>query len=561
MSSLSSFLDAGVLVPLDLFFAERVLSEEAGQRPEHTAFLAVSFAVFRQGHLAFSLEKMEETLKTLPAKCAFDVQGLAQMVRHGAESLPPCCAKVVQESEGMFYMQKNGAYEQEIALHIRRLTRAGLPPISLADPPGLLNTEQKAALENAAAHPMSLLFGGPGTGKTYTAAQVIHAFLAQDREHKMRIAIAAPTGKAVAQLDAYLRHHFTDDKRIRLGTCHALLGLKKETTGEPERNILFADLLLIDECSMIDVHVFTRLLASVLEGTRVILVGDPDQLPAVEAGSIFADLVTCAEESGLLPFAKLKRSLRSDRDEILSFAESIRRGNVEGVRHSLDASPSDAIVRVDVELKEPRAKKVHQYLYDAFKDQFISFFAHEPASTELNTDFRLLSCMRQGPFGVDTLNSFFAAQFLKEAKEHSGWAIPILITRSDYGLQLFNGDAGFLIKRISSSLSLTEASKEEYALFPARAQKIPALALPAFEWGYCLSVHKSQGSEYDEVFVLIPEGSHVFGREVLYTAATRARRRVRIAGSLEQIEKVVQNSARKISGLSARLKKIMKGSL
>lgn len=504
------------LAAVDLYFAERALAEEPHPKQEHLAFLAAAFALSRQGHLAFSLEMIEEILQSGPV----------------CRTLPPCCATYICEKDGIFYLQKNWACEEEIAHHIQRLSKAALRPISLTLP-DILNNEQKTALAHARVHPVSLLCGGPGTGKTFTAAQLIQAFLAEDTEHKMRVAIAAPTGKAVAQLDAYLRRHIGSDKRIRSGTCHALLGIKNESTPP----VLFADLLLVDECSMIDAAVFARLLASTLTGTRLILVGDPEQLPAVEAGSIFADLV----DSGMLPCAPLQRSLRSDREEILSFAAAIRTADVAAVRQMLKG------LRLDLSVN----------LYEAFSGRFPSFFTHEPAMEELADGFRLLSCMRQGPFGVDAINALFAAQFLKEAKKKSvsgWWGIPILITRNDYGLQLFNGDTGVLVKRLSPSLSLTESSKEDYAVFPALGRTVPALALPAYEWGYCLSVHKSQGSEYDEVVVLIPEGSHVFGREVLYTAVTRARRSIRLAGSLEDIELVIEKSARKISGLSARLK-------
>ncbi len=556
----SLYLDAGVFIPLDLFFAERVLCEENAMKEEHIAFLALLLALSRQGHLAFPLERTEEILQMLTVKYPCDISALAQKIRIGAASLPTQrIAKLVYESHGVFYLQKNWVCEEQIAFQISRLLDTNLAPISLPLSLDNLNSEQRAAIQNAAEHPLTLLFGGPGTGKTYTAAQLIQAFLSQDVERKMRIVVAAPTGKAVAQLDAYLRRMLIDENRIRSGTCHALLGLKKDNAFEKEPTVLFADVILVDECSMIDAPLFSRLLASVLEGTRLILIGDPDQLPSVEAGSIFADLVSAAQERAIIPFAELKKSLRSERSEILCFAEYVRSGQSDKAKEMLS---SGAVQHADLDLKDSCPGNVHLHLWRIFKKRFPSFFSFEPSAADLMNDielFRLLSCMRQGPFGVDAINRFFAEQFLEEAIGQRWWAIPILIVRNDYGLQLYNGDAGVLIRRVASSLSLGGMTQEDYALFPDRAhkdgfRKIPALALPSFEWGYCLSVHKSQGSEYDEVFVLIPEGSDVFGREILYTAATRARRAITCAGALDTIEKVIQNSARKISGLSARLK-------
>ncbi len=559
------YLDAGVFIHLDLFFAERVLSNESVVKEEHMAFLAFLLALSRQGHLAFPLQKLEEILTTLPAKHSYDAQLLAQWVRSGAQSLPKCCEKIILEAEGVFYLQKNWICEENIAFHISRLLRtmpSALPSSSDKNNGLHLNSQQLEAMEHAAQYPLSLLFGGPGTGKTYTAAQLIKAFLALDKEKKMRIIIAAPTGKAVAQLDANVRRILPDESRIRSGTCHALLGLKKDNILENDPTVLFADVILIDECSMIDAALFSRLLASVVEGTRLILIGDPDQLPSVEAGSVFADLVAAVQDGVVIPFTQLKESLRSEREEILCFAEHLRTGQSDKAIEMLSDHQSDAIKWKELDLKDNSRQDVYPHLWKTYRDRFPSFSVQEPSGNDLMQimdSFRLLSCMRQGHFGVDAINHFFAEQFFKEAVINSWWAIPVLILRNDYGLQLYNGDTGVLIRRVTQSFSLKDMAQEDYALFPDRKLKngfrhSPALALPSFELSYCLSVHKSQGSEYDEVFILIPQGADVFGREILYTAATRSKRVITCAGSLDVIEKVIQNSARKISGLSARLK-------
>ena len=128
--------------------------------------------------------------------------------------------------------------------------------------------------------------GGPGTGKTYTAVEMIRTFLSSDPDKRLRVAITAPTGKAVAQLDAYLKRCAIEDSRIRFGTLHALLGLKTEKEFQTPSLPLFTDLLIVDESSMIDARLFARLLASILKNTRVVFIGDPNQLPPVELGSL-----------------------------------------------------------------------------------------------------------------------------------------------------------------------------------------------------------------------------------------------------------------------------------
>lgn len=412
----------------------------------HRELLARLFAHSREGHLALEVD----------------------------EELPqiPC---VVQEGRYL-YLEKNYRYQQQIAEHLVRML-----------------------------HSVSLLVGGPGTGKTYTAAQMVRAFAHEG----LHITLAAPTGKAVAQLESSVRRLIGEDKNVRYKTVHALL-----------KGSLFEDVILIDECSMLDVRLFAKLLSSLHTGTRLILVGDPDQLPPVEAGSIFADIA----ESNALPCTRLTTCLRTERQEIAAFAECIRTSDVAQARTYL---VEQKIGWADMALEEGGKRSLYPLLWEKVKSGIC-----------------LLSCMRQGPFGVDALNAYFQEQSVREGMK----ACPILITRSDHALELYNGDLGTL--------------QADHALFPDRKtgalRKIPALALPSYEMGYCLSVHKSQGSEYDEVFVLVPKGSEVFGREMLYTAATRAKKKVSFGGSLEQILLVLQKSARKLSGLSATLKNKMR---
>lgn len=595
--SLLPYVDAGILLPLDLYCAERILSQETEVKEEEIALCAVLLALSRQGHLALSLDKMEEILTHLSAKPSCDMQRLASMVRCVPMARLASFKKCIKQENGHLYLQKSWEIERQIAHHLLRLLRS--TPLACAP---VISSEKgmiETAIARAMASPVSLLFGGPGTGKTYTAARLIQAFLSLDVQRSMRIVIAAPTGKAVTQLNAYVRQILPGDQRIRSGTCHALLGLKKEKKSEGPKALL-ADVILIDECSMIDAPLFAHLLAAVLEGSRLILIGDPDQLPSVEAGSIFADLVTAAQETGsIVPYTHLKQSVRVDRQDILSFADEIRRGestqaitrlkahsNItygkeltnakwnEAPSHnmyvedepSMETSPkTDLSHRFGIqwiELAEQNRISVYTFLLKLYKDRFPGYFLEKPQGVDLMDKlekFRLLSCMRKGCFGVDAINDFFFEQFINNVKGYHWWAIPILITQNDYALQLYNGDSGFLVRRVSDLMSLKNVTPEDYAVFYDRLQgqesfrTIPALALPAFELSYCLSVHKSQGSEYDEALILIPQGSEIFGREILYTAITRSKRSIICAGSLETIERLIQNSARKISGLSARL--------
>ncbi len=521
-----------LLSPLDLFFAERILRTTC---EEHLVCAALLFAFYRQGHLALPLSDLMSSLRLLPGHQSCDLDQLVHLVQEGMSTLPSTPAICIEH--GRLYLQKNALCEQRLVEHLYRLMRTTprtFPPVESSP---LLNNAQRQALDLAYRHPLSLLVGGPGTGKTYTAAHLVQAFLAKP---DARVILTAPTGKAALQLETYVRKFLISPNQIRSGTLHALLGVKSKKTSQ-ESTPLFADLILVDECSMIDAQLFARLLASILPGTRLVLIGDPSQLPSVDAGSVFADLLSAS-----LPMTELTECVRSDRREILTLSAHIRAGEVNEVLAIL-AQPSETVSCSELHLQDPRMK---------------GSFDHEPDPHELMRQlesFRFLSCMRQGAYGVDALNRHLLEQSFEAALTSTWWVAPILVTRNDPSLELCNGDAGLLVRRMSTSVSLFHLSPEDYALFPDRHSKesyrrLPALALPAYEYGYCLSVHKAQGSEYDEVFILIPPGAEVFGREVLYTAVTRARHRVTLAGSLDTIRQVLQNSARKISGLPVRLR-------
>jgi exodeoxyribonuclease V alpha subunit len=377
--------------------------------------------------------------------------------------------------------------------------------------------------------------------------------LPEEQKKKFRIIVTAPTGKAVAQLEENVRKNIAAEASLTSGTLHAILGIRSLQQEEEETVPLFADLILVDECSMIDVKLFSRLLESVSEGARLVLIGDRDQLPPVEAGSIFADLL----EADIFPVTHLVTCLRSERSEILTLARQIREGNQA---EALSFSNANAAIEwIDSDHLSP-SEQLSQ-LWDRCKERFPSVLQHEPDPEQITGKtgaFGILSCMRQGPLGVDAVNRYFLERYetLAHASDVTGdapwWVMPIMIIRNDYELELFNGDQGILVRTLSPEFSLRKFHMDDYALFRDRRggyRQISAPALPPFEYSYCLSVHKSQGSEYDAVLLLFPSGSEQFGREVLYTAVTRARIKVSLSGSRELLERAIGLSSRKTSGL------------
>jgi exodeoxyribonuclease V alpha subunit len=548
--TLQRCLNEGSLDFVDLSFAKSVLKELPGLQESHAALLAFLFALFRQGHLALDIEPkaLEKALIQLGVA---EAHACSELLLEGVHSFPhQGASKWIHRLGSLFYLHKNWTYESEIRYHALRLYRSSPTiPLSLENFTSSLNQAQQEAVRKGLQYSLSFLTGGPGTGKTFTASIFVKTCLqalSEEKRKTFRIILTAPTGKAVAQLEGNLRKSLGQEIPLQSGTLHAVLHLKSDDHEEEEKVPLLADLIVVDECSMIDAKVFAQLLMAIPSGTRLLLIGDKDQLPPVEAGSVFADLL----DLNLFPATQLTASLRSDRQEILTLARHIREGDVESSLKLLEESKTSDICWMPLE------KLKSDVLWESCKEKFPPFYQEKPnASTLLSSmnRFILLSCMRQGPLGVEAINRYFLYHSLHAVPLNTWWVVPIMITRNDYELELYNGDLGLLVRKVEQDFSLRQFTPEDEALFIGRQggiRQVPALALTAFEYSFCLSVHKSQGSEYDEVLILMPKGSELFGREVLYTAVTRSRQTANLAADREILCRTIANSSRKISGLN-----------
>lgn len=524
---MSTFLETSSFI--DRFFAQRALARFGGSATAEP-LLAVLFALFRLGHLALDISP--SGLARSAAALGVETLDLPDL---GAES--PC---VVRYGD-LIYLEKNATCIAEIARHLKRLGSVlpllQLPPAEI-DPS--LNPEQAAAVQLATQESLCVLSGGPGTGKTFTAVQIVKACL---REEPLQIVLAAPTGKAACHLRANVEKQIKSNPLIQIqsGTLHSILqwsGREEEKTSP-----LFADLVIVDESSMIDAPLFERFLSALQEGTRLVLIGDPHQLPAVGAGSIFADLV----ESPLCKGVELKSCIRSDKQGIVHLAEAVRNGDVDSALNVL--SSSGDVEWVDISSESPAAFLAA--LWQRFGAHFIHHFSAPVDPSVLSSlmgDFSILSCLRKGPMGVDAVNAYFLTQVMERAQGASWVALPLMMTGSQRDLDLYNGQQGILMCRPTSAPLSGKFSVEDYVVFEG-ARTFPAALVNGFSLSYCFSVHKSQGSEYREVLVLAPEGSDVFGREILYTAITRAKQRVMLAVAKPLLRSCIALSSRRYSGL------------
>jgi exodeoxyribonuclease V alpha subunit len=455
--------------PLDLFFANL----HAPTSESHRLFFAAVMQAARAGHLCLDLDS------------PFLDSALKIEVEKGISPSP-----YIHQEGRLFYLANNYVAETQILHALQRLILP-VKPLDIS-PPSDLNVEQQAAFCLALSHPLTIIAGGPGTGKTYLTSHIVRAF----HTTSAHIVLAAPTGKATARLKQF-------NPEAPCSTLHALLGIRSGATFAKGKSYIGADVIIVDESSMIDAQLFAFFLSSLRTGQRVIFLGDRHQLPPIESGSLFADLID------LLPTAHLRHSLRSDRAEILQLAEKIITGK--------PITPHRPLTR--------------QFLLE-------QAFMHYQKP---NASFCILSPLREGPFGVNALNKEIFEMFFSQLKPQELLAVPILITKTDYTKELYNGEMGMLFR-----------SKERplYAQFGAR--QIPASALPPYELAYVLSVHKSQGSEFDDVVIALPPGSEEFGREMVYTALTRAKHSALLCSDSETLAKTLHRSNQRVCGLRKR---------
>ncbi len=432
-------------------------------------------------------------------------------------------------------------------------------------------SRQRLAVTEALSRPASLIAGGPGTGKTYTIARLLALLVAgaaADRETDGRrppqIALAAPTGKAAARMTEALRQavdnagldeavadHLND---LTATTIHRLLGYDFDNPTRFRHDAdrpLPHDVVVIDESSMVSLPLMAKLLDALSPRTRLVLVGDPDQLTSVEAGTVLGDLT---HEASPLADAvvRLDRSHRfGEHSPIGELADALRRGDADGVRAILEAQretitwvPVTASAWGDVPPELERlALDAAEGVYDAALE------GDARAAVDALGAIRLLCAHRRGGSGVEAWNERIA-ELLGQTRPGSsgtrGFAVgtPWLVTANDQANRLANGDAVVIIDVDGHPNGI---------LAGPELRSVPLSHLDAVEPFHAITIHKSQGSEFDHAVVILPPpDSPILSRELLYTAVTRAKTRLTIVGEAEAIEQAVRRKTDRASGLIER---------
>ena len=419
--------------------------------------------------------------------------------------------------------------------------------------------EQRVAARIALTQRTTVLTGGPGTGKTTTVAALL-ALLAEQAEvtggARLRVALAAPTGKASARLQEAVEQEVArlpEGDRLRLGgltavTLHRLLGSRPDSSvrfRHHRDNRLPHDVIVVDETSMVSLTMMARLLEAVRPETRLILVGDPDQLTSVEAGAVLADLVEGLGGRHDVQVAALRTSHRFG-ESIRTLADAVRTGDADTAVDLLrSGDPHLRFVEDDPTphlraLLVPHARRLLEAGRSGRTDEAL-------AALE---DQRLLCAHREGPHGVRHWNHLVERWLAEETGDPlwSEWYAgrPILVTANDYGLGVYNGDVGVAVLDRGSLRARILSTSATLDLAPSRLGDVETM--------HAMTIHKSQGGQAGEVVVLLPPSeSRLLTRELLYTAITRARRRVVVVGSADDVRAAVARPAARATGLRLRL--------
>jgi exodeoxyribonuclease V alpha subunit len=611
---LAEFNLAGVLAPADVHVAQR-LGKLCGEDDERV-ILAAALAVRgpRFGHVRTGLRGIRSTvIADVEDRSSLDALSwpddeqwigavaASRLVAVGEDGPAERPLRLIDDA---LYLDRYWRDECFIAGDILRRCSGRPPAVDetlLHEGLGRLfgdesSEEQRRAAAVALTRRFAVVAGGPGTGKTTTVARIIallHEQSVASRARPPLIALAAPTGKAAARMEEAVRESasrlaLSEEVRARLRaaeglTIHRLLRKRPDSSSRfrhDRHNRLPHDVVIVDETSMVSLSLMARLLEAVRDDAQVILVGDPEQLASVEAGAVLGDIVGPAAEQPLVPrpapgaavvpasppsspVAQAIVMLRSNfrfRGPLAALAGAIRRGDSDATIDVL--SGGDPAVRwIDLDVSEAvrdgwapaEIRPVRDTALAAGRALFDAALSSDGGGAlgALAT-FRLLCAHRRGAAGVEVWTRLVETWLSEEVEGFDpdpDWypGRPVMITANDYGLRLFNGDTGAVVVRAEGGLGV---------VFP-RGDSVVTVSpsrLSAVETVFATTVHKSQGSEFEDAALILPApDSPLLTRELLYTAVTRAKRSLTVVGPEESLRAAVARPIARASGLTVRL--------
>jgi exodeoxyribonuclease V alpha subunit len=447
---------------------------------------------------------------------------------------------------------------------------------------------QLVAVLQALQNNFTIITGGPGTGKTTTLAKLLIVLF--ELEPDAKVALAAPTGKASMRMFESLKSSklpFSSETKSKIdnlkpSTIHSLLGYKKESVNFKynAQNPLPYNWVVVDEASMIDVPMFSKLLEALGDKCRIILLGDKDQLASVEAGSLLGDL--CQTLPSLNMFSSnsaqwmnqfINESARNIQSEFIGENKQLLSNHIIELKYSHRFNSQGAIGKVSKAVIEGDLERLKSLIGDQtasnvtfdfeYKEEVLSKFVEgyeayineqdiAEALKKLN-QLRVLVAVRESNRGMKAINKFIESHLRKKGLLKPDGDFyenrPIMVTRNMYDLELFNGDTGILRKDVSGNIK---------AYFEDAKGGVKSV-LPAYltfsETVFAMTIHKSQGSEFNKVLVVLPEGTSnaLLTRELLYTGITRAKDHITIQGKEDTIDYAVGACVKRISGITGRI--------
>lgn len=548
-----------------IYFVQRILKHKGIVKPDPLLkwFLLHLMYQHDTGHLRSSLLTIKEDIEEWIPEENSPVEG--EKLAEAVPGLLERYAALFRENSAPFVIQGDFIYISRMQIYERSFLelldeRLSFPDrvfkedittvLDWGEYP--LEGKRKEAVEKAIKKNFLIVSGGPGTGKTTTVVSILRGLKYAGLE---RILLAAPTGRAANRMIESITSELkgdTGDLPVESVTLHKLLGIvpNKDRPRYHQERRLPADAVIIDEASMVDIHMMYRLFAALKPSAKLILVGDKDQLPSVEAGALLGDMLYSWEN----PSQKMH-------DSIIVLDKSWRsvKGILDTARLVIQGKESETLALLKKGVDEVEYKNLPDI--DILKEALADFYLGASVGTgfslpvqrwhetvkqiektfEKFRNFTVLCPSRKGLYGTVNVNRQISREFNpRYAPFYHGQ--PIMITRNDYTLKLFNGDRG-IVFAFNNGLFAFFPAEEGYVYFSVSR-------ISDYETSYAGTVHKSQGSEWEKVAVLLPEGSErLLTREILYTALTRAKKKVILYGGDEEVRTSVRRQVIRNSGV------------
>ena len=604
MSLLRALQQAGALRALDDALARTLRRLDPSTPDEVLAAAALASLAVANGHAGFDpaapRQLVDAEIAWPDADAWMQALAASRFVATPASSSEEAEAAPLVLEHGLLYLRRYREYERRLALQLRRIAASVVPETALERVAPLFATLFPAAHEGdhqaraaalALRRALLLVTGGPGTGKTTTIAKLLAVRIAQanaSQQPTLRIALAAPTGRAADRMADSLRRAAQAMETLgvdaallaalpaQASTLHRLLGTIPDSPRfrhHADHPLPF-DIVVVDEASMVDLPLMCKLAEAVADGAQLILLGDADQLPSVEAGDVLAAILHAAGAGDALApdDARALHALLGDapHDAEADGLHGHRVHLIRGYRQSeaLDLAPlAEAVRGGDAEaalalLRNGELSNVH--FHEGIDDPLQArpgLLAHwrglaaagDPAlALQQANRLRLLTALREGPQGARGLNARIEAALSgRRIGAPPAW-FPgrlLLITENSYRHGLFNGDVGICLPDAEGALLAWFAEPGGHG-----ARAFHPAALPAHDSAFAMTVHKAQGSEFDTVWLQLPrQDARVLSRELLYTGITRARAALHVAGGAEVIAAALSRHASRVSGLGWRL--------